>query len=138
MLAHGERVLFHGADPFFSDRLNAPAGANMMANTSVLALSLPTAPVTHFLGVGVTAALLLPPGLAGTATAWYWVLSRHLVRSRGAAWVGGLWCGFAPTMVSHANGHVNFVNAWLIPFIVLQVIRLREPGRAVRGGLTLG
>jgi hypothetical protein len=138
MLAHGERVIFHGADPFFSDRLNAPVGVNMMANTSVLALSLPVSPVTHFFGVGVSVVLLLTLGLAGTATAWYWVFSRHLVRSRAAAWIGGLWCGFAPAMVSHANGHVNFVCQFAVPFIVWQVLRLREPGRAVRGGITLG
>jgi hypothetical protein len=94
--------------------------------------------VTHLLGVGVTIALLLTLGLAGTATAWYAVLARHLVRSRGAAYVGGLWCGFAPTMVSHANGHVNFVCQFVVPFIVWQVLRLREPGRVLRGGVTLG
>ncbi|HET6482690.1 MAG TPA: hypothetical protein VFG35_22020 [Actinoplanes sp.] len=138
MLAHGERVLFHGDNPFFSDRLNVPDGVNMMANTSVLALSLPLAPLTHWLGAGVSVALLLTLGLAGTAFAWYWVLSRHLVTSRVAAWVGGLWCGFAPTMISHANGHVNFVSQWLLPFIVWQVLRLREPGRAWRGGVILG
>ncbi|MGX6606370.1 hypothetical protein ACWKSP_30220 [Micromonosporaceae bacterium Da 78-11] len=137
LLAHGERVLFHGATPFFSDRLNAPVGVNMMANTSVLALSLPVAPITHFLGVGVSVALLITLGLAGTAAAWYWLFSRHLVRSRAAAWIGGLWCGFAPTMVSHANGHVNFVSGYVVPFIVWQVLRLREPGRVWRGGLTL-
>ena len=137
-VAHGERVLFHGANPFFSDRLNAPVGVNMMANTSVLALSLPVAPVTHFLGVGVSVVLLLTLGLFGTATAWYWVLSRHLVRSRVAAWIGGLWCGFAPAMVAHANGHVNFVSQFVVPFIVWQVLRLREPGRVVRGGVVLG
>ncbi|HEX9999983.1 MAG TPA: hypothetical protein VGB74_05990 [Actinoplanes sp.] len=137
MLAHGERVLFHGANPLFSDRLNVPAGVNMMANTSVLALSLPLAPVTHLLGTGVTVALLLTLGLAGTAAAWYWVLSRHLVTSRVAAWIGGLWCGFAPTMVSHANGHVNFVSQYVLPFIVWQVLRLREPGRVWRGGVVL-
>ena len=53
VLAHGERVLFHGANPFCSDRLNSPDGVNMMANTSILALSLPMAPVTHFFGAGV-------------------------------------------------------------------------------------
>lgn len=137
LLTHGERVLFHGDHPFYSMRLNAPDGVNMMANTSVLALSLPLAPVTNLLGVGVTIALLLTLGLAGTATAWYAVLGRHLVRSRGAAYVGGLWCGFAPTMVSHANGHINFVCQFVVPFIVWQVLRLREPGRAVRGGVTL-
>ncbi|MEV4708288.1 hypothetical protein [Actinoplanes sp. NPDC049316] len=137
LLTHGERVVFHGQNPFFTDRFNVPDGVNMMAQTSVLALSLPLAPVTHFLGVGVTVVLLITLGLAGTAWAWWWVLSRHLVRSRRAAWLGGLWCGFAPAMVSHASGHVNFVAQFVVPFIVWQVLRLREPGRAVRGGLIL-
>jgi hypothetical protein len=138
VMAHGERVLFHGANPLSDDRLNAPGVVNMMANTSVLGLSLPMAPVTHFFGPGVSVVFLLTLGLAGTAVAWYWVLSRHFVRSRVAAWIGGLWCGFAPAMISHSNAHVNFVNAWLVPFIVLQVVRLREPGRVWRGGITLG
>ena len=138
VMAHGERVLFHGDNPFFTGRLNVPDGVNMMANTSVLALSLPVAPITHFLGPGVSVVLLLTLGLAGTAAAWYWVFARHLVRSRFAAWVGGLWCGFCPAMVSHANGHINFVNQFVVPFIVWQVLRLREPGRVLRGGITLG
>ncbi|MFC7273166.1 hypothetical protein ACFQS1_04150 [Paractinoplanes rhizophilus] len=137
-LAHGERVLFHGANPFFDSRMNVPDGVNMMANTSVLAISLPFAPITHFLGPGVSVVLALTCGLFGTAAAWYWVLSRHLVERRVAAWIGGLWCGFAPAMVSHANGHVNFVSQFVTPFIVWQVLRLREPGRAVRGGVSLG
>ncbi|GAA1628959.1 hypothetical protein [Actinoplanes couchii] len=138
MLAHAERVVFDGAAPFFSDRFNVPVGVNMMANTSILALAIPLAPVTHFLGGGVTVALLVTGGLAGTAFAWYWVLSRHLVNSRLAAWIGGAWCGFGPTMISHANGHVNFVSNFVLPFIVWQVLRLREPGRIVRGGVILG
>ena len=137
-MAHGERVLFHGANPLFDNRMNVPDGVNMMANTSVLAISLPLAPITHFFGPGLALVLALTLGLAGTATAWYWVLSRHFVRSPVAAWVGGLWCGFAPALVSHANAHVNFVSQFVTPFIVWQVLRLREPGRAVRGGITLG
>jgi hypothetical protein len=139
VVAHGERVIFHGANPFLSDRLNVPDGVNMMANTSVLALSLPFAPVTHVFGPGVTVAALLTLGLFGTATAWYWVLSRHLVvGSRLAAWIGGLWCGFCPAMVAHANGQVNFVCQFVVPFLVWQVLRLREPGRIVRGGVAVG
>ena len=138
VFAHGERVLFHGANPLFDSRMNVPDGVNMMANTSVLAVSVPFAPITHFLGPGVSLVLALTLGLAGTATAWYWVLSRHLVTSRVAAWIGGLWCGFAPALVSHANAHVNFVSQYVTPFIVWQVLRLREPGRAVRGGVILG
>jgi hypothetical protein len=138
MLAHAERVLFHGANPFFDDRLNVPDGVNMMANTSMLALTLPAAPVSHFLGVGVSMVLLLTLGLAGTASAWYLVLSRHLLRTRRAAWIGGLWCGFCPAMIAHANGHINFVSNFVVPFLVWQVLRLREPGRVVRGGVLLG
>jgi hypothetical protein len=137
-LAHGERVLFHGANPLFSDRLNVPDGVNMMANTSVLAVSLPAAPITHFFGTAVAIVLLLTLGLAGTAAAWYRVLSRHLVDSRAAAWIGGLWCGFCPAIVSHANGQINFVAQFVLPFIVWQVLRLREPGRVSRGGIVLG
>src|ERR1700753_4302145 len=69
-MAHGERVLFHGANPFFENRLNVPGGVNMMATTSVLALSIPFAPLTHFFGPGLTVVLLLTLGLAGTASAW--------------------------------------------------------------------
>src|ERR1044071_7104189 len=76
VMAHGERVLFHGANPLISDRLNVPDVVNMMANTSVLAVALPLAPVTHLFGPGVSVVLGLTLGLAGTAAAWYWVLSR--------------------------------------------------------------
>jgi hypothetical protein len=138
VMAHGERVMFHGANPLFDDRMNVPDGVNIMANTTVLALSVPFAPVTHFFGTGVSVVLLLTLGLAGTAAAWYWVLSRHLVRSRLAAWIGAAWCGFCPALIGHANGHINFVSQFVVPFIVWQVIRLREPGRIVRGGVILG
>ncbi|GAA2467452.1 hypothetical protein [Winogradskya humida] len=138
VLAHGERVVFHGDNPFFTDRMNVPDGVNLMANTSVLALTVPFAPITHFFGPGLSLVLLLTLGLAGTAAAWWWVFTRHFVRSRRAAWIGGLWCGFAPAMVSHANGHLNFVAQFVVPFIVWQVLRLREPGRIVRGGVILG
>jgi hypothetical protein len=138
VMSHGERVVFHGENPLFNTRMNVPDGVNMMANTSVLALTLPFAPVTHFFGPGATLALLLTLGLAGTAAAWWFVLRRFFVRSPLAAWIGGLWCGFAPTMVSHANGHVNFVSNFVVPFIVWQVLRLREPGRVWRSGVPLG
>jgi hypothetical protein len=137
LIAHSERVVFHLENPLFSQRLGVPDGVNMMANTSMMTLGIPVSPVTHFFGAAVSVALLLTLSLAGTAAAWYWLFSRHVVRSRAAAWVGGLWCGFAPTMISHANGHINFVAHFLMPFIVWRVVKLREPGRAVRNGLIL-
>lgn len=137
-MAHGERVVFHAASPLWSDRFNAPVGVNMMVNTSMLAASVPLAPITHWFGPAVTVAVLLTLGLGGTAAAWYWLLSRHLVESRAAAWVGGLWAGFAPGLISHANGQPNFVSGFLMPFIVWHVLRLREPDRVWRSGVPLG
>jgi hypothetical protein len=137
-MAHGERVVFHGASPLWSDQLNVPDGVNMMANTSMLAASLPLAPVTHWFGPAVTVTLLLTLGLGGTAAAWYWFLSRHLLESRGAAWVGGLFAGFAPGFVSQASGHPNFTAGFLMPFIVHHALRLRERGRILRSGIPLG
>ena len=41
-------------------------------------------------------------------------------------------------MIAHANGHPNIIAQFLVPFIAWRVIRLREPGRAVRNGFALG
>jgi hypothetical protein len=137
-LAHGGRVLTHGVNPFVTGQLNVPDGVNLMANTSVLGLSLPLAPVTLLFGPAFAYAVLLLLALSGTAMGWYYVLSRHLVQSRVAAILGGLFCGFAPGMISQANGHPNIVAQFLIPFLVWRSVRLREPGRSIRNGVALG
>ncbi|GAB7037399.1 glycosyl transferase [Catenuloplanes niger JCM 9533] len=138
VLAHAERAVFHGEGLFYTDRLNFPDGINMMANTSILALGIPVSPITHWFGPGVSMALLITIGLGGTAAAWYWVLGRHFVGHRSAAFVAGLWGGFAPTMISHANGHINFTVLILVPFLFWRVAMLREPAGAVRNGVVLG
>ncbi|WP_203812903.1 glycosyltransferase family protein [Paractinoplanes tereljensis] len=136
MLAHGARVFTDGVYPFFSDRMNYPDGVNMMANTSVLAVSLPLAPVTLLFGPHVTYNVFLTLALAFTGISWYFVLSRQFVSSRLAAWVGALFCTFAPSMVSHAGGHPNIVSQFLVPLIIWRTLRLRD-GRALRNGLIL-
>ncbi|MFG2044223.1 hypothetical protein [Dactylosporangium sp. NPDC048998] len=138
VLTHAARVFTHGDNPFFTDQLNAPLGVNLMANTSVLGLALPLAPITLLFGAGVTFVLIDTIALAGTAAAWYFILSRHVVASRPAAYVGGLFCGFAPSMISQSTGHPNIAGQFLIPFIVWNVLRLGKPGPTLRRGLVLG
>ncbi|GAA2577887.1 glycosyl transferase [Winogradskya consettensis] len=137
MLAHGARVLTDGAYPFFSDRMNYPDGVNMMANTSVLAVSLPMTPITVLFGPHVAFNAFLTLALSFTGISWYLVLSRQFVSSRLAAWVGALFATFAPSMISHAGGHPNIVSQFLVPLIIWRVLELRRAGRAVRGGLIL-
>src|SRR4051812_13947728 len=136
MLAHGARVITDGAYPFFSDRMNYPDGVNMMANTSVLAVSLPLTPVTLLFGPHVAFNVFLTLALSLTGISWYLVLSRQFVRSRLASWVGALFCTFAPSMVSHAGGHPNIVSQFLVPLIIWRTLRLRD-GRALRNGSIL-
>ncbi|WP_172968010.1 hypothetical protein ACN27B_18100 [Micromonospora sp. WMMD754] len=138
LFAHGAYSVRHLENPLFTARQNAPDGVNMMANTSLLGVTLPLAPLTMLLGPQVMYALYLGAALSATAATSYWTLSRHLVRSRGAAFVGGAFLGFAPGIVHHANGQPNFVSNFLLPLIVSRVLRLGEPGRWRRNGVALG
>lgn len=136
-LAHSVRVLLHGEFPFFTDQLNYPDGVNLMANTAILALGIPMVPVTLLFGPAVSFVVLVTLGLAGTASAWYYVLSRHLVSTPAAAIVGGWFCGFSPAMLSHANWHPNIISQFLLPFIVWRVILLTRSTRVIRDGVVL-
>ncbi len=82
MLGHGALVATGQASPFFSEAMNAPLGINLMANTSVLGISIPLTPVTLLFGPHVAFNVFLTGGLILTAVSWYLVLSRYLLRRR--------------------------------------------------------
>ncbi|WP_229401253.1 hypothetical protein [Micromonospora okii] len=136
-LAHSVRVVLHGEFPFYTEQFNYPDGVNLMANTAILALGIPMVPVTLLFGPAVTFVVLVTCGLAGTAAAWYRVLSRHVVRNPVAAAVGGWFCGFSPAMLSHANWHPNIISQFLLPFIVWRVLVITRSRRPVRDGALL-
>ncbi|MHA6624175.1 glycosyl transferase [Pseudonocardia sichuanensis] len=138
LFAAQAHALQHGGPLLFSDLQNAPLGVNLMANTALPALAVPLAPVTLALGPTATWTLVLTGGLAGTATAWYWLFSRHVVTSRAAAALGAGFCGFAPPVISHAKAHPNFVVAFLLPVIVIWLVRLPSAARPVLHGVGLG
>ncbi|MEV6599317.1 DUF2079 domain-containing protein [Actinoplanes sp. NPDC051346] len=138
LLGYGVYTLGHGADPFYTWLLNAPLGVNLAANTSITVYTTLFAPLTFLAGPQVSFVTILTLNLAGSAFAWYLFLQRFLVQHRAAAMLGGLFCGFAPGFVSHANGHLNWTAGWVAPVILWWVLRLREPGRWLRHGLILG
>ena len=141
----GDHVLFEwllaygpsGRNPLFAGILNVPDGVNLAVNTSVTVFAWAFAPLTWLAGPSVSFLVILTLNLAGTAFAWYWLLSRHLGASTGAAALGGLFCGFAPGLVSHANAHLNWTAQWLMVLIVWATLRLRS-GSPLRRGLVLG
>ncbi|WP_329108543.1 hypothetical protein OG792_07765 [Micromonospora sp. NBC_01699] len=137
MLARAAHAVTHLENPLYSSALNAPDGVNLMANTSVLGLGLPLTPVTLLFGSHTTFLLAIVGSLAGTAAAWYLFLSRRLVRSRFAACVGGLLCGFAPGMISQATGHLHMISQFLVPAI-LALVFTPATDRVLRRGVLLG
>ncbi|RIV34421.1 hypothetical protein [Micromonospora radicis] len=137
MMAHGARVVTEFAYPFSSDRMNVPESVNLMANTSVLSVSLPMAPITVLFGTRAAFLVFLTLGMIATATAWYFVLSRVIIGARGPAWLGATFCAYAPAMVSHANAHPNIVSQYVVPLIIWRTVRLAQGGRWLRNGLLL-
>lgn len=131
----------HFRNPLFTLSQGMPDGVNLMANATMLGLNVPLIPVTLLFGETVTFALVLTLGMAASAWTWYWLIRRRFVRSRWAAAAGGALAAFAPPMVSHANGHPNFVVLFMIPLIIDRALRLCEArdGRSVtRDGVLLG
>ena len=110
-------ALGHGQDPLFTTYLNAPAGANLGVNTSMPLLGFLGWPVTATSGSIAAFNVLLRLGLALSALSMYLVL-RHYVRSRAAAFVGGLLFGFSPYMLAEGRLHVFLVFLPLLPPLI--------------------
>ncbi|MDT5034245.1 MAG: hypothetical protein QOC94_4416 [Actinoplanes sp.] len=140
LLGYGRYLTVHGADPFFTTMMNAPAGVNLAANTSITVFIVLFSPLTVVAGPQVSYVTILTLNLAGAAFAWYFFLQRHLVRHRAAAALAGLFAGFAPGFISHANGHLNWTAGWVAPLVLWWVLKLRQPGRWtwLRDGAVLG
>ncbi|MGW2961271.1 dolichyl-phosphate beta-glucosyltransferase [Streptomyces sp. NPDC001220] len=130
--------LAHFRNPFFSDLQNFPDGVNLMANTVMLGVSVPFAPLTLLAGPAVSLSVCMALGLAATAVAWYWLIVKRVVRHRGAAFLGAALAAFAPPMVSHANAHPNFVILFMVPLIIDRALRLAAGTRVRRDGIVLG
>lgn len=134
VLSHAAHNLF--SSPFLAEQLNAPQGVNMMANTSMLGISVPLAPLTLLAGpqASFIAALLI--AFVGTATAWYFFFLKHITTSPWLAMVAGAFCGFTPAMISHANAHPNIAAQFMVPLIISQVLRITEDPK--KRGIILG
>ncbi|MFD9345013.1 glycosyltransferase family 2 protein [Streptomyces sp. NPDC060049] len=128
----------HLRNPLFTFAQGMPDGVNLMANATMLGLNVPLIPVTLLFGETVTFALVLTLGMAASAWTWYWLIRRWLVRGRWAAAAGGALAAFAPPMVSHANGHPNFVVLFMIPLIIDRAMRLCGGRNVTRDGVLLG
>lgn len=138
-LAWTPLALVHGHNPFLTNYIEYPRGANMAVNTLMPALGLLGTPLT------------LTAGGASALNLWFWlafclsatacfVLLRRWVRWAPAAFVGGLLYGFSPYMVGQGSGHLQMAFVPLPPLILLALDELvvSQRRRAVTVGLALG
>ena len=133
-------AIAHLHNPFFSRALFHPGGVNLLAQTSVLGLTLPLVPVTWLFGpvAALNVASTLTPALGAFIT---FVVLRRWVRWSPAAYLGGLLFGFSPFVLSSLEfAHFMTAAVMLLPLIValLDEILFRHAHDARWAGLLLG
>jgi hypothetical protein len=138
-LAWTAHALTHGLNPFFTQYLNAPRGANLAIDTAMPLLGVLGMPITLLAGPVATFSLLLKLGLAASGASMFGVLRRY-TSWWPAAFAGGLLFAFSPYLAGQAVRHVFLSFVPLVPlFIPLLddwlVSRSRPP---FRSGLLLG
>ena len=138
-LAWPAHAITTGHSLFFSRDLFHPAGINLLANTSVLGLGVPLAPVTWLGGPVLTenvALLLAVP----VAVVGMYLFLRRVSTSRLARVVFALFYGFSPYVVSSLT-ETHLMTAWIgfLPLIALGFAdaTAAEPRRARRGKVLL-
>lgn len=112
-------AIAHGQSLFWSAWLFHPTGVNLLADTSVLALSVVLTPVTAVGGpvLALNIGLTLAPVLSALAM---WALLRRWTRWAPAAFLGGLVYGFSPFAVTElALSQLNIAFLVVPPLAVL-------------------
>jgi hypothetical protein len=138
-LAWTSHALTHGLNPFFTQYINTPRGANLAIDTAMPLLGVLGTPITLLAGPVATFNLLLKLGLAASGASMFWVLRRY-TSWWPAAFAGGLLFAFSPYLAGQAVRHVFLSFVPLVPlFIPLLddwlVSRRRSP---LRSGMLLG
>lgn len=132
-------ALGSGQNPFLTDRLNAPDGANLMWNTFSPVFGLVLAPITRLAGpiLAYNVAAVLAIALSGLAC--FAALRRYTKGALGALVGGGLYA-LSPYVASHTALHLNLINVWAPPLflIVLDELVVRRRYRPELLGVALG
>jgi len=140
MLGEAARSILHPHNPLFSTTMGVGVGGgtNLIANTSILAFGYLFSPITLLFGAGLSYLLIITGNIVATAVAWRWFFRAHVTESEPAAFIGGLFLGFSPSMISHSLGHPNLTAQWLIPIMLHIILSLHRSEHRVRDGVILG
>jgi hypothetical protein len=115
-------AITHGLNPFHTDLVYVPDGANLGKVTFVPGAALALWPVTAAFGpvVSFNVAMLLAPALAAF---FAFLLCRRATRSFWPSLLGGWLFGFSAYVLGQLTGHLNLVSVFLIPAVALLIWR---------------
>ncbi len=119
------KAVIHGHNPFHSDLICYPFGANLVWATLDPLVGMLALPLSLSLGPVLTynVSLILQLALgAFFARLLFLRVSQH----PAAATIGGMIFGFSPFLLSHALAHLSLVTAFPIPLYVLALDKLLE------------
>ena len=138
-LAQTPWVLLHGHNPFVNNWLNAPAGINLMDNTTMPLLGIVGFPITVLFGPIATFNVLIDLSILASSLSFF-VMARRFVRWWPAAFIGGLAYGFSPFTAATANGHIFLLFQAIPPLVILFVDKLFRTERTspVWSGVAVG
>lgn len=139
-LAWVPHALGAGIDPFVSHAIFAPAGINLMANSSILFPALVASPITAAFGpiVAFNVLVVVAPALSALAA---WRVYRRYSSSELGSFLGGLFYGFSPFVLNDlADGHLHITTLVFPPLVLalLDDLVVREKGSPVKVGVLLG
>jgi hypothetical protein len=132
------RALLHGQNPFHTDSVLHPLGANLGFNTILAPISLASWPIQKLFGLAV-AANAVQLGAVVFAGLGMYLLALQAGAARFPAFVAGAVFAFTPYRIGQAPGHFNLNHTWLLVFGLWALLRLYErPSRgraALLGGM---
>lgn len=130
--------LLDGNNPFKTKDIFYPLGASLGFHTYIPLVSLLSWPIQQLIGLEktFTVVTLLGPILSGIGT---YFLALYLVKNRWAAFFAGAAYLMLPDRVLRMQGHVNLNQTYMLPFVLLFLLKFYEkPSRrnaVVLGGL---
>jgi hypothetical protein len=125
-------AILHGQNPIVTREIWAPNGVNLAWATSVPGLALLFTPLTLIVGPLASfniASVLMPALAAWTA----FLLCRYITRALWPSLVGGYIFGFSSYMLGQVQGHIFLTSVFLIPLVVLVVLRFFDADLSARG-----
>lgn len=130
------RALLRGDNPFRTDQLFHPVGADVALTTTTPLISALTWPIRAALGAEaqINSVQLAAGFLAGLGA---YLLAHRVTARRGPALFAGIAFMLTSHRLVHVPGHLNLIHTWVLPFGCLVFLRFVDrPSR--RRALALG